>query len=196
MTWQARHRRWIKKHRGKQYVVSCRQLRTAPTKEASLQAANDWWTRRKVELDKEHFEKSGSRISWERLSETLSKTSDIEQKNGHLPKLAAVRTEQAIVSRFQQTLTQFPVSDLGERGLYDPPENESPEETLRLDPLAVLEARRQRALGRLVKTLPDISLETLSVPTKQRTIRETLDGFLAEKLRLRTLLIVLALGPQ
>ena len=35
MTWQASTRRWFKKHRGKMYTISCRQLGT-PTSRASL----------------------------------------------------------------------------------------------------------------------------------------------------------------
>src|SRR5438132_1057748 len=50
MTWVAASRRWIKKHRGKMYSVSCRQLGTDDTKEASASAANDWWEAKEKEL--------------------------------------------------------------------------------------------------------------------------------------------------
>jgi integrase len=43
MTWVASSRRWRKLYRGKWYSVSCKQLRTEDTKEASWKAANDWW---------------------------------------------------------------------------------------------------------------------------------------------------------
>ena len=43
MTWVAGTRRWRKLYRGKWYSVSCRQLGTAETKEASWKAANEWW---------------------------------------------------------------------------------------------------------------------------------------------------------
>jgi hypothetical protein len=33
MTWQASTRRWFKKHKGKMYTVSCRQLGCPDTKE-------------------------------------------------------------------------------------------------------------------------------------------------------------------
>lgn len=85
MTWQSRQRRWIKKHRGKQYVVSCRQLGTAATKDASLQAANEWWKQRQKELDLEYFESTGSKARWEGLSERLSKTHDVAKRRGQLP---------------------------------------------------------------------------------------------------------------
>jgi integrase len=51
MTWQASTRRWFKKHKGKIYVVSCRQLGVAETKEASTAAANDWWEAKLKEIE-------------------------------------------------------------------------------------------------------------------------------------------------
>jgi len=51
MTWQASTRRWFKKHRGKMYAVSCRQLGTSPSKDASLAAANDWWEAKLKEIE-------------------------------------------------------------------------------------------------------------------------------------------------
>jgi integrase len=41
-------------HRGKRFWVSCRQLGTAPTKEASIHAANSWWTKKQAEFDAAH----------------------------------------------------------------------------------------------------------------------------------------------
>jgi hypothetical protein len=43
MTWVAESRRWRKLYKGKWYSVSCKQLGTAGSKEASCKAANDWW---------------------------------------------------------------------------------------------------------------------------------------------------------
>src|SRR5262249_8851862 len=51
MTWNAKRRGWLKNYKGKIYNVSCRQLGTAPTKEASWEAANAWWLKKKLELD-------------------------------------------------------------------------------------------------------------------------------------------------
>jgi integrase len=45
MTWIPASRRWRKVKGGKVYVVSCRQLGTLETKEASWRAANEWWER-------------------------------------------------------------------------------------------------------------------------------------------------------
>lgn len=53
MTWSKTQRRWLKKYRGQMYSVSPRQLRTERTKEASREAANDWWTKKQEELDKQ-----------------------------------------------------------------------------------------------------------------------------------------------
>jgi integrase len=38
-------------HRGKRFWVSCRQLGTADTKEASILAANAWWRKKQTEID-------------------------------------------------------------------------------------------------------------------------------------------------
>ncbi|MDR3620674.1 MAG: tyrosine-type recombinase/integrase [Paludisphaera borealis] len=43
MTWVPSGRRWRKVYKGKVYTVSCRQLGTPETKEASYRAANAWW---------------------------------------------------------------------------------------------------------------------------------------------------------
>jgi hypothetical protein len=42
MTWVPARNGWMKWHRGKMYSVSCRQLGTEGTKEASYQKANEW----------------------------------------------------------------------------------------------------------------------------------------------------------
>ncbi len=51
MTWQGSTRRWFKKHRGKMYTVSCRQLGCPDTKEGSAAAANAWWTAKQKEIE-------------------------------------------------------------------------------------------------------------------------------------------------
>ena len=38
-------------HEGKRYVISCKALNVPPTKEASYQAANDWWRSKVNEID-------------------------------------------------------------------------------------------------------------------------------------------------
>lgn len=53
MTWNVKQARWFIKYRKKQYTVSPGALKTAPTKEASAKAANDWWEAKKQELDKQ-----------------------------------------------------------------------------------------------------------------------------------------------
>lgn len=52
MTWQASTKRWFKKHKGKMYIVSCRQLEAAANKESSAEAANAWWEAKLEEIDK------------------------------------------------------------------------------------------------------------------------------------------------
>ncbi len=51
MTWMAPTRRWAKKHKGKMYFVSCRQLERPETKEASADAANAWWQAKLKEIE-------------------------------------------------------------------------------------------------------------------------------------------------
>ena len=51
MTWVASGRRWMKKHMGKWYAISCRKLGVADTKEASWKAANAWWEAKLKEIE-------------------------------------------------------------------------------------------------------------------------------------------------
>ena len=51
MSWEPTRRRWCKMYRGRRYVVSCRQLGTHETKDASYQAANQWWSQKRIEID-------------------------------------------------------------------------------------------------------------------------------------------------
>ena len=53
MTWIESRQRWMKMHRSKRYVISCKALNVPPTKEASYQAANDWWEKKLAELEME-----------------------------------------------------------------------------------------------------------------------------------------------
>ncbi len=51
MGWSRKQRRWFKRYRGKLYFVSPKQLGTESTKEASRQAANEWWDKKQKEID-------------------------------------------------------------------------------------------------------------------------------------------------
>ena len=51
MTWVPKQKRWTKWYKGTTYSVSAHQLETEPTKEASLQAANEWWGKKQDEID-------------------------------------------------------------------------------------------------------------------------------------------------
>lgn len=55
MSWEgAPHFRWVKMHKGKRHRVSCDALklpRASWTKELSYQAANDWWAKKRAELE-------------------------------------------------------------------------------------------------------------------------------------------------
>lgn len=186
MSWQAGHRRWSKKYRGKQYTISCRQLGVCETRDASRAAANEWWQRKRSQLDLSHFDTSGSRDAWQSLLESLSYSADTAKRNGDLPKLAAVHVEKSLIGQFQQKLAEFPQLAEPENGLYLPPVRESAAETKRLDMLAVLESRRMRHLAAVAASgrldAGNIELPTLALAGKRRTLRESIDSFLAEKL--------------
>ncbi len=51
MTWSALRKGWMKNYRGRMHGISCRQLGVDATKEASWQAANQWWENKRSELD-------------------------------------------------------------------------------------------------------------------------------------------------
>jgi hypothetical protein len=50
MTWVPARKGWMKWHKGKMYSVSCCQLGTEGTKDASYQEANVWWQEKEREL--------------------------------------------------------------------------------------------------------------------------------------------------
>lgn len=50
MTWVSGSKRWLKKHHGKMYAVSCRQLQAPPNREKSRAAANACWANKAREL--------------------------------------------------------------------------------------------------------------------------------------------------
>jgi integrase len=51
MSWIAKTATWMKEYKKRKYAVSCRQLGAPPTKEGSYRQANDWWARKKAEID-------------------------------------------------------------------------------------------------------------------------------------------------
>jgi hypothetical protein len=53
MMWYPKRACWQKRYRGKLYQISCRQLKSTPTKDGSLDAANLWWEAKQKELDAE-----------------------------------------------------------------------------------------------------------------------------------------------
>jgi integrase len=51
MTWVPSRRRWTRMHKGQRFWISCKALGVPATKEASIHAANAWWTAKQAELD-------------------------------------------------------------------------------------------------------------------------------------------------
>ena len=52
MTWIPARRGWMKEYGGRKLAVSCRQLSAPESKEASYQKANEWWQKKKSEIDR------------------------------------------------------------------------------------------------------------------------------------------------
>ena len=72
MTWREDSQRWVKVHKQKTYTVSCRQLGTARTKEASRQAANEWWQRKLIEIERQPLpEPNGGLLTLGTVSDIL-----------------------------------------------------------------------------------------------------------------------------
>jgi integrase len=51
MSWDAAQARWTKMYRGKRYTVACSVLGGPATKEGSYQLANEWWRKKRAEID-------------------------------------------------------------------------------------------------------------------------------------------------
>ena len=51
MSWDSAQSRWSNPYRGQRYTVACSILGMPATKEGSYQAANDWWRRKRAEID-------------------------------------------------------------------------------------------------------------------------------------------------
>ena len=51
MSWVKTRKRWEKMYKGQRFVVSPRQLGVADSKEESATAANEWWRKKRAEID-------------------------------------------------------------------------------------------------------------------------------------------------
>jgi integrase len=87
LTWDGTNKRWRIMHKGKRYVVSCRQLGTVPTKESSYVAANEWWRLKlsEIESDPRRMDRIrqdlGSQAGWmERIGETTKKMVEAQRE--------------------------------------------------------------------------------------------------------------------
>ena len=52
MGWNTNQRRLFKRYKGKLHFVSPKQLGTEPTTDASRTAANEWWDKKRAEIDR------------------------------------------------------------------------------------------------------------------------------------------------
>ncbi len=55
MSWEGKPGRWQKMYRGQRYSVYCSELGTPKSKDESYQKANEWWLRKKLEIDRRHL---------------------------------------------------------------------------------------------------------------------------------------------
>ncbi len=89
LTWDPENRRWRVQHQGKRFVVSCKQLGVAGTKEASYQAANAWWEAKQDELrgaqtaphpHRDMLSELDARMAWARRHGHLRDIEDLKAK--------------------------------------------------------------------------------------------------------------------
>jgi integrase len=81
MTWMAPTRRWCKKYKGKLYFVSCRQLGTEDTKDASAAAANAWWEAKRKEIDTAPLTEEERRINAFRVWSMVQNWQQLDEDN-------------------------------------------------------------------------------------------------------------------
>ena len=91
MSWEPTRRRWWKQYRGRRYLVSCRQLGTRETKEASYQAANSWWLSKKIEIDGQHpnthlIREQERRLEWSELHGRTDLVQELRDRIAQLEK--------------------------------------------------------------------------------------------------------------
>lgn len=94
MTWDAKYRRWQKMYRGVFYKVSCRKLGAPETKEASYQAANEWWRSKLAELN-------GDCLRWESAKQIIaSQHAKIGESHANL--LVALDHQRDLIAKLEK----------------------------------------------------------------------------------------------
>jgi integrase len=80
LTWDGTNKRWRIMHKGQRYVVSCRQLGTPPTKEASYVAANEWWKQKLAEIESDPRRLDRIRQDLDSQTGWMERIGDVTQK--------------------------------------------------------------------------------------------------------------------
>lgn len=100
MTWEPKPRRWRKMHKGKLYVVSCRELGVKETKEASYQAADAWWLKKMAEIDNAGYKfvhgtlkELRKRIEWAAANDELEMAEEYRRKLSEAEAIDACKTK-------------------------------------------------------------------------------------------------------
>ena len=132
MTWESKKARWRKLYKGKMYTISCTTLGTEPNKVASYKAANEWWSKKRAEIDgqvtaPEHphqwlMEQLTERMAWaqgqgeQKMATSIKQNIDLlqEDKEGQIEPsidvpLLGDQTNRAIWSERLGTKKQSPI---------------------------------------------------------------------------------------
>jgi integrase len=189
MGWQKSQHIWQKRYRGRLYAVSPRQLGIDPTKEASRVKANEWWEKKKDEIDtalgkaRQHpayiveayqtaIEKHRLFAKWNRKY-GMASLAEAERHNAEIDALEAEVQIEWLTEALQSDDPPYPLSDKQQ------------------DPLWQLDRRRYPALNdgvpeivaasrwreRLLQIRREERAETSTTPP-ENTIRSHIDHYL------------------
>ncbi len=170
MSWVPSRRRWTRMHNGKRFWVSCKALGVPATKEASVQAANAWWTAKQAELDTANRPAPRVPAPMEDIAAAaLGAPSDLFGNVRQLLEQALLREEAA-----------RPIGNTAPQGddeiLLDAPDPDEGEQTRRREVMSLLE---KLLFGPSAGVLPDDVAAQLP-PARVHQIQSSAKGFLGE----------------
>jgi integrase len=189
MGWQKSQRIWQKRYRGKLYAISPRQLGTEPTKEASRAKANEWWAKKKGEVDRalgkarqhpayvveayqdaiEHFRLFSK---WHRKYGMTSRA-DSERHNSEIEAKQAEAQIEWLNEALESDNPPFPLGEQQQHPLWRLRPDDPPKDTD--DPTRIIVLSRWRE--RFLQIRREERAETSSTPP-ENTIRSHIDHYL------------------
>ena len=119
MSWVSSQRRWTKWYKGATYSVSCKQLGTPPSKEASVKAANEWWEAKRTLLD-DSAVPSGDVLEYRREIETHRGMADWFESQGNTALAADHRQRAVELEAILQRGGDLPQIDHVDRAMFGP----------------------------------------------------------------------------